>query len=439
MNGNKSVCIIGGGIAGLSAAVFLAEKGLEVTLIEASPKAGGRAYSFFDRTFGGKIDNGQHILAGWYKSTFRFLEIIGSVDKLTFQKRLEVNFTDLSGQKYLIKGAELPYPLDLVSAFTRYRALKYKDIICIFRLIKMIRYNKISLTELKTMNTDKLLNLSRQSEKAMTYFWNPFIIAVFNSKPENTSAYLFSNVIKEGFGEYGSSSLVLPEVFLDELYINPAINYLKDRNAKILINKRATGVKICNNMLTSIILEDNSKIKSNFYISAVPFFEFKKLFGKITEENIDNLNFSPIVNIHLKFDGAINHIITQRFYGMLNTISHWIFRIADNQICIVISAADETVKLNKEEIISIVRAELIKCFPEMNYHKITGMRVIKEMRATFRPDSQSIVNRPGNYTRLINFFIAGDWTDTGLPATIEGAVRSAEKCTELITRNLNFS
>ena len=197
----KSVTVIGGGIAGLSAAVFLADKDFKVQLFEASPKLGGRAWSFFDKTFGDTIDNGQHILASWYHNTFDFLKIIGSYDKLTFQKRLEVNFIDENAHNYQLKASKLPPPFNLALGLMKYKAIDFKDARSISSLVSVIENDKISESRLKEMNTDELFEISKQTEKSINNFWKPFIIAVFNAEPENTSAYLFSKIIKTGFIE----------------------------------------------------------------------------------------------------------------------------------------------------------------------------------------------------------------------------------------------
>lgn len=426
-----SVCIIGGGVAGLSAAVFLADKGFAVTLTEASPKLGGRTYSFFDKTFGDIIDNGQHILASWYHNTFDFLKIIGSYDKLSFQKQLEVRFIDDNAQNYVLKASKLPPPLHLAFGLMKYKALDFKDQQSVASLVNVIKSDKIKDSELKDMNTDELFRLSKQTEKGINNFWKPFIIAVFNAEPANTSAYSFSKIIKTGFIEKGGSNLVIPDAFLNDIFIEPAGQFLKLKNAKIFINKKASKINFSNNAVTSVILEDNSEIKSDFYISSVPFFDFKNLVnGELGYKG--ELKSSPIVNIHLKFDKSIDELIRHKFVGLLNTHSQWVFRVKDNQICIVISAANEIAEMDKDKIINLAIEELNKCVPEFNNHKIIAQRVIKEMRATFIPDKESLKNRPDNVTKYHNFFIAGDWTNTGLPATIEGAVKSAKICTENI-------
>src|SRR4030095_5239396 len=349
---SKSVAIIGAGAAGLSAAVFLANKDFKVTLIEASPKLGGRAYSFFDKAFGDTIDNGQHILASWYRNTFEFLEIIGSNDKLTFQKQLEVNFIDDKANRYSFKTAKLPPPLHLIMGIMKYGALGFKDQRAVGTLVNTIEKNDISVDKLKEINTDELFRLTMQTDKSIANFWKPFIIAVFNAEPQNTSAYLFSLIIKTGFVEKGGSNLVLPNSFLNELYVQPSRDYLNSKNAKVISNK-AANINFEKKEVTSVILEDNTEIKSDFYISAVPFFDFKNLvgddiFGR-SFSKVGGLKSSPIVNIHLKFDRSIEDIFPERFAGLLNTKTQWVFKVKDDQICLVISAAREISELDKED------------------------------------------------------------------------------------------
>ncbi|MCX7877281.1 MAG: hydroxysqualene dehydroxylase HpnE [Ignavibacteria bacterium] len=437
MNERKTVCIIGGGIAGLSSAVFLAEKGFKVTLIESSPKLGGRAYSFFDKTLGAKIDNGQHILAGWYKSTFRFMRLIGTYGQLSFQKGLEVYFRDTKTHEYSLKSGGLPYPFDLFGGLLGYKALKYNDCLSVISLIKKIKSGKMNIDELKNINTDELLKLTSQSERTVYYFWKPFITAVFNSEPEDVSAVIFANVIREGFKDKESSSLVLPDVFLSEMFTESSERFLKSRNAEILLNKRVTGLHFKDDQLSHVITEDRINVKCDYYISAVPFLEFDKLFPDVAYIRAGTLKASPIVNIHLIFEKNIEGIFKKRFTGLLDTKCQWIFRITDKQICIVISAAEEIAELDKQEIINLAKNELIICFPEVKNYNIKSERIIKEMYATFKPDKDSLNTRLTSQTKYKNLFIAGDWTDTGLPATIEGAVRSAEKCVELINKSLN--
>ncbi|MEO8512834.1 MAG: hydroxysqualene dehydroxylase HpnE [Ignavibacteria bacterium] len=435
---SKSVSVIGGGIAGLSASVFLAEKGFSVTLVEASPKFGGRAYSFFDKASGLRIDNGKHILASWYKNTFDYLKLIGTYDKLSFQKQLEVVFRDSNGESYSLRASKLPPPLHLAGGIMGYKALELKDKLAVVRLVNKIKKNKFTENHLKGFNTEKLFKLTAQTDKAIDYFWKPFIIAVFNAEPQDTSAYLFSNMIRMGFIEKGGSELVLPNDFLSDIFVEPAIEYLKQKEAIILANNRVTGFKFNDTSISSLILEDMSEIQTDFYISAVPFFNFKSMLGEDVHnrffDGLEELSHSPIVNIHLKFDKDISSIFSSEFIGLLNTSSQWVFKVTNDQVCVVISSAKEIAEKSKEFITDLALGELKICIPELIGYKVIASRVIKEMRATFVPDTRSLNNRPPSATSISNFFIAGDWTDTELPATIEGAVKSSKNCVSEILK-----
>jgi zeta-carotene desaturase len=439
----KSVTVIGGGIAGLAAAVFLTDKDFEVTLIEASPKLGGRAYSFFDKTFGSTIDNGQHILANWYHDTFDFLKIIGSFEKLSIQKQLEVRFFDSNSNEYHFKCPNLPPPFHLIAGILRFKALKFGDKRAMSKLVSMIRKNRISSEELKDMNTDELFSKTGQTEGLINNFWKPFIIAVFNAEPENTSALMFAEMIRTGFLEKGGSQLVLPDNFLSDIFSGPAVEYLIKKKAVILTGLRVQKINFEEDRVTSIITEDTREFKSDFYISAVPFFEFRNLMGEsvynMDFSKVEGLKPSPIVNIHLKFENSIDNIFKGKFAGFLGTRTQWIFKVQSSQVCLVISSAKEIAELNKDEIVKIAVNDMCSCLPGLKEIKITESRVIKEMRATFVPDSESITLRPGSKTNFSNFFIAGDWTDTGLPATIEGAVKSGKKCANEIQNFIKYS
>jgi squalene-associated FAD-dependent desaturase len=433
------VCVIGAGIAGLAAAVFLEHKLFSVTLIESSPRLGGRAYSFFDKNLNGFIDNGQHILASWYNSTFEFLKIIGTYDELKFQKRLEVKFVDLEGNRYHFKSPNLPPPLHLIWGLWIYKALKWKDKYGIAKLVNSVVFDRFKESELKRMNVSELFELTKQSNRVIEYFWEPFIIAVFNARPHETSAWLFMQILKIGFLRKNSSNLVLPRSNLKGLYVDASVRFLIDNEVCLLKGSRIEKLNFENDKLISIELENNNKLNFDYYISAVPFFEFKNLMGEEIYERdfgfVDDLISSPIVNVHHVYrSNAGENIFKDDFVGILGGVSQWIFKVNDSHICIVISSAKAIIEMDKEELIELTKIELIKCIPGFRNAEFIYSKVVKEKRATFLPDIGSVNARPKNKTKYKNFFVAGDWTDTGFPATLESAVRSAQNCVNEICR-----
>jgi hydroxysqualene dehydroxylase len=433
---NIKVCVIGGGIAGLSAAVFLKNYRFDVTLIESSPKLGGRAYSFFDIELNDHVDNGQHILASWYSNTFEFMKIIGTYDRLKFQKKLEVKFADLNGNKSHFKCPKLPPPLHLIWGLWTYKALCFKDKLAVTRLISSVILERYSEEELKTMDTAGLFILTKQSQRVIDYFWKPFIIAVFNAEPDETSAWQFVQIIKTGFLKKGGSNLVLPKTNLNELYVNNAEQYLLENKTDILKQLKIKKININSEKIENIEL-DNGEIRNfDYYISAIPFFDFRNTFtadvlnGEF--DSVKNLSASPIVNVHFELEKSSG--LEDDFIGVLNAVIQWVFKVNETRICVVISSAKNLINKNKEEIIEICRKELIECLPILENKKITYAKVVKEKRATFLPDTVSLSSRPGFKTKYKNLFIAGDWVNTGYPATLESAVTSSKNCVNEIIK-----
>jgi len=450
-NINKSICIIGGGIAGLSAAVFLAEKGFKVTLIESSPKLGGRAYSFFDKNLNTYLDNGQHIFASWYKNLFDFLKIIGTFDKLWFQDALMITFIDSDAKQYNLNCSEWRVsnesnyskkyrPYSLFWGIFTYSALSLKDKLCVLRLIRYVKSHNKRTETIESMSVSELFRLTKQTERIIDYFWKPFVIATFNSKPEEISVINFIKILKIGLFSKNASNLVFPEVDLNSLYVNPAVDYIKNRGGCILDSTSVLKFNVETSSIKSISLDNESELIADFIVSTVPYYNLKVLFGdKLYSElfcNIDKIKDSPILNIYHNFENKNEfEPLTEDFAGLLNSPIQWIFKNSKNRINLVISSAGELINMDKNEIIELSKKELIKCLPGFQNVEFTYSRVVKEKRATFLPNVDSLNARPGNKTKFNNLFIAGDWTDTGYPATLESAVTSAKNCTnEIITQ-----
>lgn len=439
MSDRKTVTIIGGGIAGLSAAVFLNEKDFKVTLIESSPKLGGRAYSFFDNEKQMFFDNGQHILAGWYKNTFEYLKIIGSYAKLNFQKELEIHFIDTQKKIYKLKCTSDSAPVNLLKGLLKFKVLNIWDKLALKNIYSLLsadnEYEKYS-------NVRELLKAVKQTENLIRYFWEPFVLAVFNTMLEKVSVKIFLNVLRTGFNDENNSLLVIPEVNLNELLVNDAVDYFEKNNVNVILGKEVNKIIIKNDRVEGVLINDDQKISSDFYISAVSFFAFRRLFDEIVyEENkfmSEMLKPSSIVSVHLFFEEKISEdLIPYNSFGMtglIGTIVQWIFKRSQHQLSLVISGADylQITEMEHEKIFDLCVSDLEKTIDGFSKQKISGYRVIKEKRATFIPDSMSNELRLKQKTKYDNFFIAGDWTDTGLPATIEGAVTSAKTCSELI-------
>ncbi|MFC2092928.1 hydroxysqualene dehydroxylase HpnE [Bacteroidota bacterium] len=442
----KTVTIIGGGIAGLSAAVFLTEKKFDVKLIESSPKLGGRAYSYYDKEKDRYFDNGQHILAGWYKNTFEYLKIIGTYDKLSFQKALEINFIDKRRKVYKLKCPRVFAPLNIILGLWRYNGFTFYDKIKLMNVLRLINKEKFPDKMLHEITVKDLLSELDQSDRSSKLFWNSFIYAVFNATPENVNAFIFVNVLKIGFTKINYSNLVIPNINLNNLLINDALKYLKNNDVEIQFGKAVSKIKINNNRVEYLEIENEGIINSDFYVCAVPFFSFKNIFDTDSFDKYfvdsDMLRPSSIISIHLFFEDEIpENVLENNSFGMtglIDTNVQWIFKRSPNHLSLVISGADfmhSVFEKSREEIVEMCIEELNECIVGFKELKIIDSKVIKEQRATFIPDIQSVNYRCEQVTGVENLFVAGDWTDTKLPSTLESAVKSSKIISEFISKN----
>ncbi len=429
----KLVTIIGGGLAGLSSAIFLHKKGYNVQIYESSPKLGGRAYAFYDREKNLYFDNGQHILAGWYENTFEYLKIIGSYDKLDFQSNLEVNFYDTNKNSYNLKTYNLPAPFNLLVGLLNFQALSFSDKFSVFKIYKI--FTDKSLEQLG--NVAELLRAIKQTPNLIKYFWEPFILAVFNARPENINCKIFIDILKNGFSKKSFSNLVIPKVNLNELFIDDALTYFKRNNINITGKEKITRMVIENKKIKYALTESGNEVKSDYFVSSLPFFRFKDIF-EINDYNqyfksVGELKPSSIISVHLFFENDIpNDLLKNNSFGMTGLIGtkvQWIFKRNSKHLSLVISASDfldEFTDESNETIYKNCLSELSKCLKGFNDLIIKDYKIIKEKRATFIPDNLSVDKRPNHKTQIQNFFIAGDWTNTGLPATIESAIKSSK-------------
>jgi squalene-associated FAD-dependent desaturase len=445
----RTAVIIGGGLAGLSAAVFLVQKfkdNIQIKLYEASPKLGGRAYSFLDKERNMYFDNGQHILAGWYKDTFDYLKIIGTYEKLSFQDTLEVNFLDKGKNFYALKLPSLPAPYNFLGGLFNFRGFGLKDKL---NLLKIKRLLNADETDFKGQNTYELLLKYKQGNNLFRFFWNPFILAVFNTSAENVDAEMFIRILKTSFLEGKSSSLIIPGVNLNELLIDNAESYLKANNAEIVKGVKINRLQLKEDKIEYAVDENGGRINGDIFISSVPFFAFSRLFEKNALNKyfpgVNKLRSSSIVSVHifLKKDIPENVLEDNSFgmTGLIDTSAQWIFKRSPRHLSIIISGSDvirgeededALTGLSSGKIYQNVLNELNMCVNGFKDLEIEGYKVIKEKRATFIPDPESNAYRLKHNTEISNLLAAGDWTDTGLPATIESAVRSGKVCAELV-------
>jgi len=427
----KKCLIIGSGIAGLTAASYLSSKKIQVTLLESSPKFGGRTFSFKDSESGEIIDNGQHILMGCYEDSLAFLKLIGAENNFVYQKKLVVNFLSNQKKLFAISALTFPYPFNLLFAVFNYKAL---DIVDRFRFIGLlIKLPFISLRSLENLTVSDWLNRENQTENIIKSFWEILCVGALNTNLQKASAKIFYKVLMQIFfrGNF-ASTIILPKYSLSESIIDPALSFIRKNGGKIIPSETVKEIIVNEGKVLQAISEKNIYKDFDFVISAIPFFSFQKIIPKELPVIDLNLEYSTILNIHLWLKEMP---FKESFYGLINSPLHWIFN-KGSHINIVVSDADEIAKKTNDEIVKMAVDELEK-FTQIKKEYLTRSKIIREKRATFIPDNKILNKRPESKTNIKNFFLAGDWTDTDLPSTIESAAKSGRIAAELILSKID--
>ena len=429
----KRVVIIGGGFAGLAAGVRLSERGHEVLLLERRNHLGGRAYSFTDAKTGDVVDNGQHLFMGCYQHTIAFLKTIGRVDRLKFQDRPRVDFLDTEGFTSF-DCPPLPAPFHVLAGLLRMKGLGLGDKLRAFNIGRAIKSNG-SLSP-GTLTVDQWLDELGQSDTIKRRFWYPMVVATLNQKPDIASARMLKVVLQEAFGGNAKSgSIGISRVGLSDLYTDGALDFIKARGGDVRTGAQVRELIIEDGVVVAVELKDGERVEGDCFISAVP---PEALFA-ILPEDLKNKEFaslltlgsSPIVSINLWFDRPI---IDHEFVGLLGTRSQWIFNKdlilstgkKSNQVAVIISAARDFVDWTRNDLVEMALGDLHDLLPASRDAELLHSVIVKEREATLSHSVESDSLRPGPRTSISNLILAGDWTDTGLPATIESAVMSGD-------------
>ena len=438
------VVIVGGGVSGLSAAVALASRGIPITLFEQKPALGGRAYSFTDARAGETIDNGQHVLIAGYERAMRFLEMIGAHDKLRVQSAPTLLFHHPRRGFKKILLPNLPPPLDFVLGILRCGLFSWGDRWNILRAGRMLK--SVDEQAVKDLTINQWLDAIGQTEETKRSFWEPLSVSIMNEQIETASAAVFVRSLKTAFlGNRKNASVVIPAVGLSDLYVHPARSYIVSRGGSIQCNADVVEVLYDGSGVTGVRVKGNGVTTCSGVILAVPHSKLVQLLPSPLKRHpsfsvIETIASSPIVSIHLWLD---SDYMTDDFVGLIGRRVQWLFnrrRIQNTQgsgghVSAVISAAYEFVGLTNEELIRLTIEDLRSVYPSFPNEPVHAV-VIREKRATFSCTPETEQLRPSQETPIPNLFLAGDWTNTGFPATIEGAIRSGERCAGLMNEVL---
>ena len=430
----QKVLIIGGGFSGLAAGVALAEAGGGVRLLERKPHLGGRARSFLDPATGSVVDNGQHIFMGCYHATTRFLSTIGTLNRVRFQRHLTLHFLDRNGRLTVLQCPALPSPWHVLAGVLCSGSFTFKEKLEVLRLGGSLRRAKAMEHGLEGLSVREWLTKLGQSERLQRNFWDLLCIAALNEDPSIAHAALFERVLRLAlFTSPEDSRLGIPGVGLSEVYVDAATAYIRSKGGRVECGRDVAGLLISEGQCRGVRLSSGEQIEAESVLSAVPSFQLAAMLpgdllrGEAFFAPVVFLRPAPIISINLWFDRAITDL---DFAGLRGATVQWLFNkgrilgTGENYVSLVLSGAHRHLARSKEELLATVLLELGELFPQAQKASLLHSLVIKERFATFSPTWEAEQLRPTARTPVRGLYLAGDWTATGLPATIEGAVQS---------------
>ncbi len=433
--------MIGGGLAGLASAVALAEAGLEVRLLEKRPHLGGRATSY-TLPDGSEVDNCQHVTLGCCTNLADFYRRAGAGGKIRFYDRLY--FVDRAGRRSTIEASSLPPPLHMAPSFLCFSALTFADKRAIARALLAIAWSGGQPAGIESLSMLDWLKRMKQTPGAIERFWRVVLVSALDEELARTDARYGIDVFWKAFlGSRGGYRIGIPSVPLGELY-EGCREAIARRGGPVQLRCGVREIRIRDGGFTGAVLEDGSEVSADACIVAVPHNvvlgllpkEMGEPGGKL--EGVRNIRSSPITGVHLWFD---REVMTEPFLTLLDHTTQWVFNktllygeaaTGGQYLQLVISASYDLVPRSRQEIIDLCRRELADVLPATREAQLRKATVIKEINATFSPEPGADRWRPPQDVGLKNLFLAGDWTRTGWPSTMEGAVRSGYLAAEAV-------
>jgi squalene-associated FAD-dependent desaturase len=440
--------IVGGGLAGLAVAVALCGRGLRITLLESRPRLGGRASSFTDPATGELVDNCQHVSMACCTNLDDFCRRVGTGDLL--RRDGELVFLGEDGQVSTLRAGALPAPLHLAGSFLRAGYLSFFERLRVAYGMACLRFARASWPG---QSFAAWLRGHGQTPRAIERFWGTVLVSALNELPEQMDIGHARKVFLDGFlRNRRGFTLELPTVPLGDLYGLRMERWLAEHGVEVRLTSGVRSVEVDQERsVQGVTLRDGTTIRADFVVAAVPFDRILGFFPAHVREQIPGLDrvaeitSSPITGVHLWFDRAVcpyDHAVT------VGRLIQWVFNHTALQgrgtaagegqyLQIVISASYGLLKEDRTAIRDAVLKDLEGLWPEVRQAKLLRWWVVMEHGATFavRPGIDGL--RPAQRTPIDGLFLAGDWTATGWPATMEGAVRSGYLAAEGILEDLS--
>jgi squalene-associated FAD-dependent desaturase len=425
------VAVIGGGLAGLAATAALAGEGYRVTVLEAKPFLGGRATSYplrqGDETL--IIDNCQHVLLRCCTCLMDLYTRLGVADSIQFFQ--ELWWIEPGGRTSVMKRGLLQPPLHFAESFLALRFLSIEDKLDIGRAMLAVKREYQQRADLDRITMLDWLNEKKQSKRAVERFWRQVLVSAINEDLDRMAAAHGLQVFWVGFlAKPDSYEMGIPKVPLGELYSERVWSRFPE--VEIRLRAQVTGVERELERVARVVA-GGKPVEADAFICAVPFERIPDVLPWLSLD-VSDFEHSPITGIHLWFDRPVTSL---PHATLLDRTIQWMFNKSEGRhIQVVVSASRSLIAMPRQEIIQMAVSELADFFPAVREAKLERAHVVKEVRATFSARPGLETRRPGNETEVANLFLAGDWTRSGWPATMEGAVRSGYLAAEAVTRFL---
>ncbi|MCK5697308.1 MAG: hydroxysqualene dehydroxylase HpnE [Gammaproteobacteria bacterium] len=438
----KKVIIVGAGWSGLACAITLAQHGIAVHLLESAPQAGGRARSVqfksFMKTHSTPItmDNGQHIMLGAYHATLTLLQDIGLKEGDILERQpLRLNLFAPDQPPIIFKTWQLPAPLHLIGGLLTIQGFTIKERWSTITMSLKLAFARYQLKQ--DISVYALLKQHQQSNKVIQTLWQPLCLATMNTAIEQASAQIFLNILKDSFSKKRSDSDVLFfKHDLSQCFSKPAIEFIEQNNGKISLSTKVSSINFDQSFVR--VHTHQRTFEADYVVLATPASVTQTLLAK--QDNILkpknsslDYHYEPICTIYLQYPSTVK--LSHTMIGFFNTLSQWAI---DRSVCqqagiiaIVISGSGQHTQLSHKKLAKTVHQALKKCTPNLpNY---LDYQIIIDYRATFSCRVNIQQKRPYNHTQIPMLFIAGDYTNTPYPATLEGAIMSGTHAAQKIS------